>query len=206
MAEHVGDGSIVIPNPYDDAVFFLLEDAKPRNSVVFVGRLIHAKGCHVLLQALAILDEQGICVECTIIGDGPERERLQDLAYELNLSRLRFVGYLVGDLLADELRNHSVMAIPSIWPEPFGVVALEGIAAGCVAVASDVGGLPEALGDCGLLVPPNNPRALADGLTVAMNMNVDADDRGRHLSSHQKRCVGESYLRQFERKIMGLRA
>lgn len=202
IARHVGDGSVVIPNPYDDLVFSSLTCPNRKKDVVFVGRLIRAKGCHVLLRALAILNKEGCVIECTIIGDGPDRSYLEELAKELQLSAVSFTGYLTGEALAAELQKHAVISIPSIWPEPFGVVALEGIASGCYPIASDVGGLPEALGPCGCLVPPGSPRHLADGLRGAISEGVRESESRAHLSVHARRYIARRYINEFNKRVL----
>jgi glycosyltransferase involved in cell wall biosynthesis len=59
------------------------------------------------------------------------------------------------------LRQHDVLVVPSHWPEPWGLTVSEGLASGLVVIASAIGGIPEAVTDRDLLVPPENPTALA---------------------------------------------
>ncbi|MGH3048842.1 MAG: glycosyltransferase family 4 protein [Gaiellaceae bacterium] len=126
--------------------------------VLFVNRLVAAKGVHVLLRALAGLD--GVSV--AIAGDGPERPHLESLAAELGVDA-RFLGWVDGDRRAALLRGCRVFAFPSLWQEPFGIAGVEALAAGIPVVASAVGGVPSWLEDGrgGLLVPPGDPPALA---------------------------------------------
>lgn len=140
---------------------------RDRLRVVFVGRVIPAKGVHVLLDAVRRLGRSD--VEVTIVGrPGFDGGAPLD-AYERRLRRtaadipgpVRFASFVPRTKLPWLLASADVSVVPSIWPEPFGLTALESMAAGAVVVASDVGGIPEALGDGGTLVPADDPGALA---------------------------------------------
>src|SRR5439155_17292393 len=111
--------------------------------LVFLGRLVSDKGCDLLIQSLGRLAEQGLRPSLTVIGDGPERSRLQNLAKSLNLQdQVTFAGAPTSEEVARLLRQHSLLVVPSVYEESFGVVALEGMACGCVVIGSDGGGLP----------------------------------------------------------------
>ena len=132
--------------------------------VVALGRLVRDKGFDVFLEAIALLVGQGHDVIATVAGVGPEVEGLAAQAKSLGLeSRLRFPGALVREQVLALYREASVVAMPSRWEEPFGLVALEAQIAGRPVVASRVGGLPEFVIDevTGLLVPKEDPAALA---------------------------------------------
>lgn len=134
---------------------------EPAADVLFVNRLVAAKGVHLLLRALAGLP--GVSV--AIAGDGPERGRLETLAGELGIEA-RFLGWVDAERRAALLRGCRVFAFPSLWDEPFGIAGVEALAAGIPVVASAVGGVPYWLEDGrgGLLVAPRDPDALRDGL------------------------------------------
>lgn len=142
--------------------------------VLALAQLMHRKGIDVLLRAVARLDDPRIV--CTIAGDGPERESLQQLAVQLGLGdRARFLGRRgdAGDLLA----ACDVFCLPS-RAEGMGVAALEALGAGRAVVASRVGGLGELIEHerCGLLVEPDDPAALAAAL---QRLHADAPLRER---------------------------
>jgi glycosyltransferase involved in cell wall biosynthesis len=133
-----------------------------RRRVVFAGRVIKAKGVHVLIRAAAEVD-----AEFVVCGDGHALEQMRRLARRLGIAdRVRFTGWLDGHSLAQELADASVVAIPSVWPEPFGLVGIEAHAAGRPVVASATGGTEDWLedGQSGLTVPPADARALARAL------------------------------------------
>src|SRR4030095_13115937 len=150
MADDLATPSIVIPNHYRDPLFRLLPGVERSEELLFVGRLVSDKGADILLDALAILERTGHARRLTIVGDGPEAARLRDQARSLGLEdRGAFRGTLIGEEWVETLNRHRVLVVPSCYDEPFGIVALEGIACGCVVVGSAGGGLAEAIGPCG---------------------------------------------------------
>ncbi len=103
------------------------------------------------------------------------------------------------DELSTVAQRASIQLVPSRY-EPFGIVALEGIAAGCVIVASRTGGLPEAVGPCGVLVPPNDPEALAQGIRDATAQRADLQaHRDAHLEQFTIDTIAEQYLAVLRR-------
>ena len=146
VAKSLGIASDVIGNPYDDVVFKRIPQTKRIRDLVFVGRLVSDKGVDVLLRALALSRRQGRRHTCTIVGEGPSRRQLEATVAGLDLTDdVTFLGVKVGAELAEAMNRHRIIVIPSSWDEPFGIVALEGIACGCVALAAQSGGLPEAV-------------------------------------------------------------
>jgi glycosyltransferase involved in cell wall biosynthesis len=133
-----------------------------RRRVVFAGRIVRPKGVGVLIRAAREVDG-----EFLLCGDGRELEAMRGLAKRLDVEdRVRFAGWLGAEQLATELAEASVVVMPSLWPEPFGLVGIEGFAAGRPAVASATGGIGDWLEDgrSGLAVPPGDTRALARAL------------------------------------------
>ena len=133
-----------------------------RRRVVFAGRVVAPKGVDVLLRAASDVDG-----EFVICGDGTRLEPMRRLARRLKLEqRVRFTGWLDAEDLAQELADASVVVMPSLWPEPFGLVGIEALAAGRPVVASSTGGIPDWLEDgvSGLCVAPGDPGALARAL------------------------------------------
>jgi glycosyltransferase involved in cell wall biosynthesis len=154
----------VVGNPQPDQPR-PLESAAPEPSVLFLGRLVTNKGCDVLLRAVSQIPA---FAKVRIAGDGPERENLESLAKELGLeSRVDFLGWASPDRVRELLNRSCVLAVPSLWPEPFGLVALEAYAAARPVVASSVGGLADLVVDgvTGRSVPPDDPTELAKALT-----------------------------------------
>jgi glycosyltransferase involved in cell wall biosynthesis len=133
-----------------------------RRRVVFAGRVIDAKGVGVLIRAAREID-----AEVVICGDGWRTEAMRRLARRLGVAeRVHFRGWLGPDGLATELAEASIVALPSLWPEPFGLVGIEALAAGRPVVASLTGGVGDWLEDGvnGLAVKPGDVTALARAL------------------------------------------
>jgi starch synthase len=158
------------PDPATDVLERYGVDPK-KPSVVFVGRITRQKGVPVLLRAAAHLDPDVQLVLCAGAPDTPELgEEVAGLVEELRKTRSGVI-WLSGMLSKREviqLLSHSTLfACPSVY-EPLGIVNLEAMACGTAVVASKVGGIPEVVadGETGLLVPPDDPEALADSINA----------------------------------------
>ncbi len=165
----------------------------PRGSgrrVVFAGRLVASKGAATLLHAA-----RGLDAEIVLCGDGVELEPLRRLAARLGIgARVCFRGWLSPDELARELAEAALVAVPSLWPEPFGLVGIEGFAAGRPAVGSDTGGIPEWLEDgrSGFTVPAGDAQALAE----ALGRLLDDPERRREMGEAGRAAVAQRYSRR----------
>jgi glycosyltransferase involved in cell wall biosynthesis len=138
-----------------------------RRRVVFAGRIITPKGVGVLIRAARTVDG-----EFVICGDGLRLAAMRRLARRLGVAeRVRFTGWLSADALAHELAQASVVALPSVWPEPFGLVGIEAFAAGRPVIASATGGIGDWLQDGvnGLAVTPGDPADLARALNSLLS-------------------------------------
>lgn len=201
VAAHLPVKSIVIGNPFEPGEFSATEEQVRDKDIVFLGRLVSDKGCDLVLRALSILKTARICPSFTVMGDGPELPALKQLTGELGLTdQVEFLG-TVREGRGKIVARHKIMVVPSIWEEPFGVVALEGIAAGCVVVASQGGGLAEAVGPCGILFPNGNVAALASALRDLLTSPLLREEliagRDRHLKHFQPEAVALRYLEVF---------
>jgi len=135
--------------------------------IVFAGRLVKEKGCDVLLRAFAIVKRQITKAQLLIAGDGLERERLEHMAHELHLgSSATFTGKVSPEEVQQRFAPAWVQVVPSVWPEPLPIAAMEGMMNASVVVASRIGGLPEIIKDgiTGFLVEPGNPQELAQAI------------------------------------------
>jgi glycogen synthase len=192
----------VIPNPYRDDLFRLLPGVERTRDLAFVGRLVSDKGIDLLLDALALLAERGLRPDLTIVGEGPELPRLTAQAARLGLTdQVELAGLCTGEELVDLLNRHRVLVVPSRYNEPFGIVALEGIACGCLVVGSAGGGLKQAIGPCGLTFRNGDTAGLAEILELLLRDGAAA--RGllhrapEHLAHHLCHRVALAYLNVF---------
>lgn len=196
----------VIPNPVDVALFQTGNELPRERDLAFVGRLVSDKGCDQLIQALELLRSEGLTPRLTIIGDGPERAALEQMVQAGQLTgQVRFTGVLDQRGVAEELRRHEIMVVPSLWEEPFGVVALEGAACGCVVLGSDGGGLPEAIGPAGTTFRRGDVNDLVLKLSHLLRQ---PEEWGRyramapaHLAKHQPREVAARYLEVMRKQM-----
>lgn len=208
MADDLGVPTRVITNPYQDEVFRLLPGVERSGDLVFVGRLVSDKGVDLLLDALARLAARGLRPRLTIIGEGPERPLLVASAARLGLApQVEFLGTRTGEELARLLNGRRILVVPSRYNEPFGIVALEGIACGCLVIGSTGGGLREAIGPCGLTFPNGDAAALAGLLERALGDPEEGRDLLRnapeHLARHRAGVVARAYLEVLEQAAAG---
>lgn len=196
------DKALVIGNPYDSHNFQKHKVIK-KFDFVFVGRLVSDKGtdmCIELLNELQSIRDKNYSL--TIIGDGPEMDNLKEIAKTYNLiNDIRFLGFLPAEDIAKELNEHRYLLVPSRWEEPFGIVALEGMACGCIPIVSDGGGLPDAVGKAGVVFERNSLSSLVQS-TIGLLDNVEQQDRllqcaKDHLNAHSEKQVSQLYFDLF---------
>jgi glycosyltransferase involved in cell wall biosynthesis len=150
--------------------------------VVFAGRLVREKGVGVLLQALAMVTCRIPEAQLLIAGDGPERATLVELSDKLGITtNVSFLGHLPKEKMEARFAQAWVQVVPSLWAEPFGLVAVEAMMRGTAVIASSMGGLGEIVdhGKTGFLVPPNDPHALAENLIELLSDRMKAESMGR---------------------------
>lgn len=208
VAQTIPAPSTVVPNAYRDAIFVARRHAQRSSEFGFVGRLVSDKGADNLLQALAILAQQGMRPRCAIIGSGPEETALKAQALALGIdAQVDFLGPQRDHDLAAAMNDIDCLVVPSIWNEPFGIVALEGIACGCVVIGSQGGGLKEAIGPCGLTYPNGDVTALAAAMRRVLEEPGLADrlraPAPAHLVRHTPQTVVDAYLQVIDRALAG---
>lgn len=134
----------------------------PQPTFAFLGRLVSTKGVHILLQAAHRLNAKGLVFALKIIGDGPERARLEAQTRTLGLAdRVAFLGYQPDSALPQLLSDVRTIVMPSLAGETFGLVAGASMMRATVPIVSDIGALAEVVGDTGLKFPPGDDAALA---------------------------------------------
>ncbi len=174
--------------------------APPGNGrVCVVGRLTKLKGVHVLLEAVALSRR---VQHLEVVGDGYHRDRLQTLARDLGIAaRVTFPGWLDERATRSAMQAADLVAVPSLWPEPFGIVGLEAMAASRAVIASGTGGMPEWLADgqTGRIVGSHDAASWAAILDEAL---ADQPSLARWGAT------GAQQVRRFSREqhLRGLRA
>lgn len=136
-------------------------------TVAFVGRLQPRKGVDDLLRATALLAGRVPALRVLVMGEGPDRQRLEALTREHGISgRVTFRGHVEQPQLDPRLRGAWVQAVPSTYREPLANVTLEAMMRGTAVVATKTGGTSEAVieGETGFLVPSGDVQSLADSL------------------------------------------
>ena len=134
-----------------------------RVNFAYVGRLVSEKGVHVLVEAASLLKNRRTDFQVSIIGDGPERARLDALASSLDLkNHVFFFGFQLGARLDDLIHDTSAVIMPSICEDAAPLSTLEQMMQGRLMIASALGGLAEEVGHAGLTFAPGKPAELAD--------------------------------------------
>ena len=182
----------VVYNGVDPVLFSPGEETESAGfSVLSVGNLIPTKGHEILIRAIASLVVEFPAITLEIIGDGPERSRLQALAVELQIAtRIRFLGRQSRQLVADAMRRCSIFALPSRY-EGLGCVYLEAMSAGKAVIGCRGQGIAEVIqhGSNGFLVGPDNEKEL----TLALAMLL----RGRALRGRLGVAARDTILDRF---------
>lgn len=167
----------VIPNGVDSTRFDRLDGqdlsrfrngyALPFEQIVFsVGRVVYEKGLQVLVRAMPIILAQQPAVKVVVAGKGPELEPLRTMAWDLGVGEKVLLAGFISDEDRDRLFKVSDCAVfPSLY-EPFGIVALEAMAAKCPVVVSEVGGLKDVVqhAETGITIYPDDAESLAWGI------------------------------------------
>jgi len=199
--------SIIIPNPYDARLFRILSPATERTGdLIFLGRLVSEKGLDILLESLGRLRSTGLRPRLTVVGSGPESTAMQKLGESLGIhDQVSFTGPKRSTELAKILNDHQILVVPSRYDEPFGVVALEGIACGCAVVGSSGGGLAETIGSCGVTFSNGNAEALAKALQKLLTQPNEyagfAAHAPEHLAQFHPGMIANRYLDLFRSKL-----
>ena len=168
------------------------------NRVIFLGRLVEEKGVDILIQALALCPD----VMASVVGSGPELPRLRRLTESHGLKdRIDFPGEVPNNEIPRMIRASHLLVVPSIWPEPFGIVGIEAMACGRTVIASRVGGIPDWLTDgvTGMLVEPRNPVELGQAIAALCQDPGRLNKMGAAGWLHAERYLVDRHLDEFLR-------
>lgn len=211
IRKHSFPQAIVIGNPYQSDVFKIIPNIIKSEGFVFLGRLVSNKGADEAIKAI----QQLIAIDkkehfltfrptLTIIGDGPEKPKLEKMAADLGITAyVKFVGPLRGNDIAVCLNKHRYILVPSLWEEPFGNVVLEGMACGCLPIVSDGGGLPDAIGNAGISFKRGDTDAMVMSIKKILEQpELEQQLRNavkNHLAKHYPDIVSQRYLELIEK-------
>jgi glycosyltransferase involved in cell wall biosynthesis len=171
----------------------------------FVGRLVPSKGTDILLRAGERVKKMGREFRLKIIGDGPERARLEAQARELGIDdSVCFPGFLSTEEREENLTGATAVVMPSLGGEVFGLVAAENMSRGRLLIVSDIGALREVIGDTGLSFPIGDAEALGrcmkqvlDDPGMMRRLGAAARERANELFRQEK--MVEQHVLVYER-------
>jgi len=170
-------GTYVIHNGASEELFYPSPGGIERKNeipvILYVGRLLHDKGVHVLLKAMELLNQRGTSAMCKIVGSAFSGSSKATPYVEGLLAakpdNVEFIGSRSQTEVADEFRAADLLCVPSTWQEPFGKVNVEAMACALPVVATRVGGIPEIAREGGIvLVEPNSAEELASALSTLL--------------------------------------
>lgn len=175
----------------------------------YVGRLVSEKGVPVLLRASSKLSRSGYSFLLRIVGDGPERHRLERMVDELGLrAQTEFVGSVSAELITNLLADVAAVVMPSVCEDVAPLAASEQLMQGNLVIASDIGGLGEIVDGVGLKFPAGDADALEccmrrvlDDLTSVSGLRAQAHRRGVEVFNEER--MVEEHI-QLYRKLLEL--
>jgi UDP-glucose:(glucosyl)LPS alpha-1,2-glucosyltransferase len=165
-----GARATVLPNPIDLAA--IPPAGERAASILFAGRVVADKGADAFVAACALALPRLPGWTATMIGadrfgpDSPETLYLARLRAHATAAGVTMAGYRPHEAVLAAMAEAAIVAVPSRWPEPFGMVALEAMACGAALAYAPRGGLPEVAGDAGMPIDPDDPAAMADSLVA----------------------------------------
>ena len=174
-------------------------NSKGENALLFTGRVTRQKGLDLLLKSLEFLTSP----YCLIVdGDGPYLSQAKKLAQELGIEKqVEFVGWTSGDKHHGYYEKARVVIVPSIWPEPFGLVGIEAMSCGKPVVAFNVGGIKDWLEDgvTGYLIEPYDIKKMAAKIDYLLSHPEMAQTLGLEA---RKRVTSKFGREEYARKIL----
>lgn len=184
-------------------------DRRAEAHIVGIGRLDPIKGFDVLVEALRRLDWRSLAFECTVVGEGPERGRLERMRDEAGLySRLELPGAWPQERVQALLAQATIFVMPSVVArdgnrDGIPVALMEAMAGGAAVIGTQVSGLPELIEDevSGLLVPPEDPEALAAAIARLL---ADPALRQRLGHAARERVLARFNIRSEAARLAGL--
>jgi glycosyltransferase involved in cell wall biosynthesis len=173
-----------------------------RREILFAGRIVEGKGIADFIAASAAALPRLPGWSARIIGgdrfglDSPETPYVREMQARAKSAGIAWNGYRPHEDVLAAMAGAAIVAVPSRWPEPFGLTALEAMASGAALVATQAGGLPEVVGEAGLLVPPGDDAALK-----AAFLRLAGDDTARDRLA----AAGRARAKLFDTPVIAAR-
>jgi glycogen(starch) synthase len=177
----------IIPHGLENPIEPDVVPPSDRFTFICLGRLVPEKGFDIAIRALAAVKRGDF--RLVIVGEGPGLLELRDLARNLHVeSQVEMRGWIHPDDVPTCLKSAHVLIVPSVWREPFGLVALEAGQMGLPVIASNVGGLPEIVrdGENGRLVPSGDVGGLARAMLELADNPLLCETMGRQGRKHSR--------------------
>jgi glycosyltransferase involved in cell wall biosynthesis len=177
-----------------------------RPTVLFAGKLTKYKGVEYLVGAA-----KNIHGEIVVLGDGPEKERLQEKAKQMGVTNIHWVGHLGAGIkkLVPYYSRADVFVAPSIWDEPLGLVILEAMSCRTPVVVTRKGGIPLAVneGVNGLFVRPRNSAEIVDKVNQLLDneaMRIKMGQNARRIveAKFSWEIIGRKFERMYEKCLI----
>jgi phosphatidyl-myo-inositol alpha-mannosyltransferase len=213
VAAHFPDAFEIVPNGIDVGRF---SEPRPRPAVMpldrkhvlFVGRLEPRKGVETLIRAMPLVAQRTSHATLLVVGDGPDRPALEDLARRLD-APVRFAGRVDDDCLPACFQAADIVCSPALGGESFGIVLLEAMACGKAIVASRIDGYAELLepAGCARLFTPGDVDELARELTWLLAMPERRDELGQRGAAAATAFDSDAIAGQLEtiyRRVVAL--
>jgi len=168
------DKLVVVPNGVEMPSVHRDEE----DFILSLGRIVRTKGLSYLMEAMREVD-----TPLLVCGAGPDRKHLEKLASSFGLKdKVRFLGRVSEERKAQLFASCKMFVMPSTF-EAYGIAAAEAMSYGRPVVVSNVGGLPEVVADCGVLVPPRDSKGLAEGIRSLLAAEGLREELGRKAKS-----------------------
>lgn len=179
---------------------YITDDVKlpvsARSGALFVGRVEPEKGVEWLIERWPRVRELLRVDELSIVGSGSLDGKLRAQAEAGALAGVALRGSMSRDVAAREMGKTAFVIVPSLWQEPFGAVALEGLAAGAIPIVADRGGLRETVGELGFYFDPDDEESFTTALCEA-RAALDGQLASPGMRQEWLRKV-EQHLQNFE--------
>jgi glycosyltransferase involved in cell wall biosynthesis len=170
------------------------------NSLLYFGRLSSEKGLDVLLDAKKKLNRKFVL---KIIGEGPEKKRLEKRVQEEKIKDIEFMGFYSGDKLVSEIKKSLATIIPSVWHEVFGLTIIESFSCGTPVIGSDIGAISELIesGKTGYLYNSGDSVELASKINDLLDLS---SEEYNNISFNCSNKVREFHPGSYYNKVLNI--